>query len=236
VAIAWALALRRTPRRAALCALLAAAIPLAFVAPHAVRLAQHTGGSPLALISGAGGSGDVALLMSLQPPGERRLRDYWSVPLATFRRPSNTAPALQRSVAGLLHASAWADAHGRYLDPAVPAVRTVKSILAVAGVLPTLLIAFGFLRACARRELLAGWFAPLASGALLLGAFLVYTWMLPYASTVKASYLLPALLPVSLLLALALDGLRGAARRLSRALLLGIAAACVAATTYGWWR
>ena len=52
----------------------------------------------------------------------------------------------------------------------------------------------------APRRLVTTWPAHLF-GVLLLGAFVLQTWLVPVYSAVKASYLLPALLPAALLLA-----------------------------------
>ena len=62
----------------------------------------------------------------------------------------------------------------------------------------------------------------------------VQAWTVPHYSAVKASYLLPAILPAALLLASGMEGLpRG--RLAARAALLVLAAGYTALTWYGWW-
>jgi hypothetical protein len=171
--------------------------------------------------------------MAEQPPGERRLGDYLSLPASTFTAPVHTAPGLQRSVPGLLHASLWADGHGQFLPSAVPAVLRAEAALSVAGLLPTGLALLGAVRLARRR---AAADAPaLVFGALLLLAFLRYAWVIPHYSAVKASYLLPALLPGLLLVVEGLAALPGRARRVVRGACVALGWAGLALTWQGWW-
>ncbi len=230
----YAARLRADRRRAAAAAAIAWGVPLLVLAPYYARVVAVSGGSPMAVVSGAALSPEPRAEMIGQPPGERRLRDYFSLPASTFVAPVHRAPGLDRSVPGLLYASLWADGHGQFLPAGVPAVLRAQALLAVAGVLPTALAVLGVVRLARRRDRSTA--APLLFGALLLAAFLRYTWLFPYYSAVKASYLLPALLAGALALAagLAAAGPRG--RALLRAALLAFAVAATAVTWQGWWR
>ncbi len=205
-------------------------------APHALRLLGETGGSPLAVVSGGVGSPDARAAMASQPPGERGLGDYLRVPTATLLRPFYLEPGMLESVPGLLYASTWADAHAALLPPAAdPRILPAQALLAVGGLLPTALALLGGLRALREPRHHPGWLAPFVFAGLLALAFVLQTWLFPHYSAVKASYLLPALLPASYLIGVGLGALAGGARLAVRAALLGLATASTAVTTYGWW-
>jgi hypothetical protein len=70
---------------------------------------------------------------------------------------------------------------------------------------------------------------------LLVAALLAQTWVVPRYSAVKASYLLPALLPFALALAVGVGATRGMLRGFVRALLLLFSAFATGVTWYGWW-
>jgi hypothetical protein len=95
--------------------------------------------------------------------------------------------------------------------------------------------AAGLLRVARNPRRFSAALGPLLFGALLLVALVRYTWVLPAYSAVKASYLLPATLPASLLLAWGLAGLTPRRRAAARGfcLLLALAASCV--LWQGWW-
>jgi hypothetical protein len=231
--LAHGLRLRRTPRQALVAASLAAALPMLVLLPLQARVLGAAGGSPLALVTGAALSPEARAEMAGQPPGERRLADYFFLPLSTFTAPVHSAPGLQRSVPGLLHASAWADGHGQFLPAGVPAVLRAEAALSVAGLLPASLALLGAVRLARRRILDA---APaLAFAALLLVAFARYVQVIPHYSAVKASYLLPALLPALLLVAEGLAALPPRARGAARAGCVALGFAGLAVTWQGWW-
>jgi hypothetical protein len=230
-AATYVLRQRREPRRALACALLVIAVPVALAAPHYLRIAAASRGDPLAFVSGAGLSPDLAFMMSRQPPGERSLGDYAYLPIATLVAPNYQVSGLVRSVPGLLYASVWADAHDVFLGPVFsrtllaqgpvsPRVLHAQAASAILGLVPSALALAGVVRLVRRRDARA--FAPLLFAALLLGSALRYTWILPQFSAVKASYLLPAALPACLALQAGLDGLGGRARAALRAVLLGL--------------
>ncbi len=232
-AATYFLHLRRRPLSALASAGLVALLPVAVAAPFFAETVREAGGSPLGLVTGAASSRAVQEAMAAQPPGERELRDYVFLPLATLNRPVFRGEGMVQSVPGLLYASVWSDAHAHFLIPVTEGILRAESVLAIAGLLPTLLCVFG-------AGLLLRRFDPrtlplLAFAGLLLLAFFRVTWLVPSYSAVKASYLMPALLPAALCLATALDRLRGGWQIAARAALLAIALAGTALTTWGWW-
>ncbi len=225
--------LRRDLRSAALAVGIAGGVALLVAGPFYGRTVLE-GGSLFVVVSGGALSDQLGNEMEVQPPGERRLSDYALLPAATFFAPVFQAPGMTRSIPGLLYASTWADGHAQFLPPSVPAVIRAESALALLGLLPSALALFGLIQIVRRGELEAQ-AGPCLIAAVLLAALLRYTWVLPYYSAVKASYLLPALLPAALALAAGLAHFRGGSRFALRAALLGIAALATAVTTYGWW-
>jgi hypothetical protein len=134
------------------------------------------------------------------PPGERTLRDYLYVPLATFSDPMLTHPDLLHSVWGSTYATAWFDGH-RFLLPrdnrAVTALGTATLLLAL---LPTGAFAIGLLRGTRRvvRDT-NGPDAPLLIyTALTLGGYAYFTWVNPYFAVVKGTSLLSLSLPFAI--------------------------------------
>jgi hypothetical protein len=91
------------------------------------------------------------------------------------------------------------------------------------------------LRILRRPRAHVAWLAPLLLAAGMGVAFVRYTWLLPHYSAVKASYMLPALLPASYVLAQGLVAFGGLCRTVLRALLLLIAGASTLLTWWGWW-
>jgi len=230
----YAWALRASPRRALVGALAVCGVALFLAAPHYARLAARTG-DPMAAVTGAAAAPDLREYMALQPPGERRVADYLRIPAATFTRPVHHAPGLHHSVPGLLYASTWSAAHGALLPLAGPGLDPARRALAALGLLPTALLLVGAVRALRRGALRAALAPQLVFAAGLLAALLAYTWVVPTYSAVKASYLLPAILPGAALLAAGLGALPARARAAARAALLLVAAACTALTAVGWW-
>lgn len=234
VALHAAWRLRAVPSQATRAVALAALPALALLGPYYGLLIAETG-SPMAAVSGGAISPDARAEMATQPPGERHLSDYMTVPAATLLAPFKDAAGMVRSVPGLLYATTWADGHGEFLPPTVPRVVAAAALLSIGGLLPTGLALFGVAVAWRRRREM-GAAAPLfAFAALLLAAFLAQTWALPVFSAVKASYLLSALLPFALLLALGLSAAGPRTRRALRAALLLYSAAAIAVTWWGWW-
>jgi hypothetical protein len=231
-ALAYVLALRATPRRALACAAVLAVVAASCIAPHAVRLARLSGSS-LALVSGAAASAETRALMATQPPGERRLLHYVAIPAATFVHPDADEPSLLDSVTGLLHAQLWADPFGYLWLREGSGALALRRTLALGGLLPTALAIAGAWRIVRRRELRARCAMPLAFGVLLLASLLAYAWLLPVFSAVKASYLLPALLPAGLALSVGLAACAGWTRIAARAGLLALAGLAAVASWPG---
>jgi hypothetical protein len=224
---------RGRPRTALLCGVLVAGLPVLLAAPFYGRLVLAAGGSPLAFVTGAALSPELAVVMNQQLPGERHLLDYLYVPIATFTAPVFAAGALVRSVPGLLYASFWSDAHAHFLLPVYTHVLRAESALVFAGLIPTGLGILGVVRLIRSRD--PSTLPLLAFAGLLLASLLRYTWILPTYSAVKASYLLAAALPATLALASGLVAFRAWPRECLRAALVVIALAGTALTWHGWW-
>jgi hypothetical protein len=233
--LAYVVAARAAPRRALAAAALVVALPLVAASPHYARLLRASGGSLMSVVSGAAMAAQVQEEMRSQPPGERHVGDYFSLPLATFLAPHHSAPGLVRSVPGLLYASVWADGHGEFLPANVPGVLAAAALVTLGGIVPTLLAAAGLLHVLRNPRGVARAFGPLLLGALLLAALVRYTWVLPTYSAVKASYLLPAALPSSLLLAWGLADRSPRVRALARSFCLALSLVASGVLWQGWW-
>ncbi len=231
-AATYALRLRARVPTALAAAALVGALPLGMAGPFFAPTLLAAGGSPAALVTGAASSTALESLMAAQPPSERFLRDYFSFPAAALHAPVFKAEGLIHSVPGLLYASVWSDAHAHFLIPVTEGVLRVESAIAWAGLIPTGLGLLGLGLLLRRRD--PRLIGPLLFAAVMGVALLRYTWILPSYSAVKASYLLPALLPVALCVACGLARLPGGWRQAGRAALLGLGVAGTAVTTWGW--
>ncbi len=230
--LAYLVHARASLPRALLCGTAIALPALLLAAPFYVRVALDGGGSPMSFLSGAAHSPDLALVMSSQPPGQRELWHYLNFPASAIAWPRFDGAGMATSVPGLLHASAWADVHGHYIWITTTTLK-VLPIVSVAGLFATVFACFGLLRIVQRRS--PGELWALLFAGLLFAALLRYSWVLPTYSAVKASYLLPALLPIGLAFASALQALRGRFRSVARGLLLLLAAGDTAFLWFGWW-
>lgn len=228
-----AVRLRSRPRLALGALLLAGTIPLLMLAPFYARLLKETNASLLGIVSSGATSLETGAAMASQPPGDRRLSDYWSIPASIFTAPRVDDPALQRTVTALLFTTIWADGQGQFLP--VDRRASVPRMLVLLGLLPTALALAGLLRIARRPRDYAWTASSMAFAAILTVAFLRYTWVVPRVSAVKASYLLPALLPASIALALGTEALRGPGRAATRVLLLAGAALTSSVLWLGWW-
>ena len=231
----YALGQRQTPGRALAAVALAGGLPLLVASPHYARLLRASGGSLLSVVSAAALTPEVQREMRVQPPGERHLRDYLTLPRATFLAPVHGAPGMERSVPAMLWGSTWADAHGDFLPMDRPAAIGAAAALSTAGLLPMALAAFGLWRVLRSPRSFAGVAGPLIFAAALIVAFLRYTWMLPAYSAVKASYLLPASLSAALVLGLGLDGLGPRARIAARIGCLALSFSATLVLWQVWW-
>ena len=235
VGLAYAWPLRRAGVSFAIRTMLAmSGVALLLLAPHYGRLAIETR-SLLGVIRGGQLADEAGNEMSVQPPGERHLADYVSFPVAALVAPFQNAPGMLHSVPGPLYASTWADGQGEFLPTQVRVVSDAAALAALLGLVPTLLAITGLVRILRRRELRAVAAAPLIFGALLFVAFLAQTWAVPRYTAVKASYLLSALLPAALALAVGMSATGPRLRTLWRSALLGVSAYATFLTWYGWW-
>jgi 4-amino-4-deoxy-L-arabinose transferase-like glycosyltransferase len=139
----------------------------------------------------------------------RRLGDYLRVPLDCGRYPYANVVAPGGLLAGfnpdmqsvpcLTYAGMWFDPFGVRATRTRPDDGVVWGFaLLMAGIVPSLLLAFG-LADVVRRVVASRGRAPeaplLAVTALALPAYAWFTWQVPSLSAVKASYLLPLLAP-----------------------------------------
>jgi hypothetical protein len=233
VVAVYVVGLRRRPRLAIAAVVLLGLLPSLLAAPFYARVLGAGGDSPGSLIvSGGGVAPDLALVMSRQPPGERRFRDYVDFPIAAFGIGSQDA--LVSSVPGLLYAAVWRDPHRVLQRRPSPTYLRAEIVVALAGLLPTVWALAGLARLVRLRWEL-GWPLVLLL-ALLAVAKLRYVWVLPHFSGVKAVYLMQALLPLSFGLAQSIAGSEGRIRGGRAAVLLGIALGGATLTAHGLWR
>jgi hypothetical protein len=221
VVLFYAIRLRREPRRALVAALAAASAPLLLLTPLYAYLVIEAG-SVSAAISGSVASVDARAVMAEQPPGVRDLGHYVSFPAAAVLMPAFRAPGLVDSVPGLFYATLQADAMGDFLPLSERALDAGRA-LALAGLLPTVLVVIGVVRALRAPRRFAWAAGPALFAAILAVAFLSHSWAFPHYSAVKASYALSGCLPAAIALGLGLDALPRRARPWLRAALLAVA-------------
>lgn len=183
----------------------------------------------------------VSQIEAGQAPGERHLRDYATLSPRVIVEPNPMAPHMYRSVWGALYTNLWADTHRESdRERALEAERRVHPawvVMIVVGLLPTGLALLGV--GLAARDARAGRrraiYLPLLllSGAMVL-AIVVFVWIVPRWSAMKAAYGLSLSLPFALFLARAVEELSDRApSRLTAAVCAGLvavagASACVA--------
>jgi hypothetical protein len=136
-------------------------------------------------------------MMFTMPPGERGIGDYLNFPLATFRDPQVLAPDLLHSVWGTTYTTLWFDGHRVMLPRREVMVARMGSLLLVLGLIPTLAFAVGLVRGIRRALREPGGPDTLftAMVGLTLAGYVLFTWQNPWYATLKASYLLGALVP-----------------------------------------
>jgi hypothetical protein len=170
--------------------------------------------------------------------GPRRPSDYLSFSRSVFRHPSvwragdaaqgrSIDPEMQR-VWNLVYAGCWYDPFAVRV-PQARSAEAVGSLLLVAGVVPSLLVAAGFLLATLdlvrRRGRCADAPATVAAWGML-ALFVAFTARAPSLAAAKASYLLPAAAPAALFFA---RGVAALPRRLGAAALVASAGAALLA-------
>jgi tetratricopeptide (TPR) repeat protein len=153
--------------------------------------------------------GDVE---AAQPPGFRSWRDYLVFSPRLFVEPEPRAAHLLHSVWGTLYLNVWADTY-RETDVAggtTPLERRVASWMALLGLAPTALALVGALLAArdAWRGRRRAVYAPLLLlCAVMLAAFVRFTWGVPTWAALKASYCLSLSLPFAVFLARSVEAL-----------------------------
>ena len=140
---------------------------------------------------------EVHALMHTMPPGERSLRDYVYVPLATWTDPQVLHPDLIHSVWGSTYTTLWYDGHRVALPrEALPIARLGTGMLLLA-LLPTCAFGVGLFRGARRAIAQPGGpdtLLVLLTAATLAG-YVYFTWKNPWYATLKGSYLLGMLVP-----------------------------------------
>jgi hypothetical protein len=141
---------------------------------------------------------------------ERRVSDYLWINPASLWRPSiyhvkgkpgarDNRNQAMTNIWGLAYAGMWYDAFGHRVPGALHVDGEYAGpVMTVLGIVPTAVMVIGFLLALAEwiRRRSASPDAPLVAMSLLgLASFVAFTWRAPSAAAVKASYMLPLLVP-----------------------------------------
>jgi hypothetical protein len=170
------------------------------------------------------------------PPGARSARDYLTFPLAVFAHPWVRDPDVIHSVWAGTYATAWFDGQYVFLNHYMSraTAEPLGRLLLALGLVPTAAIVIGGVRALARcvrdRRLLP--YGPLLLGAAAtIAAYVSLNLEGPYYSTVKAHYLLPAVVPLTVFFALSV----AAAPRWLRAVIAANIVLLVAAASAVFW-
>lgn len=136
-------------------------------------------------------------IMKTMPPGERGVRDYLTLPMATWTDPQVLDPDLLHSVWGSTFATVWFDGHRHFLPRDDAATRHAGTALLLLALLPTAAFLAGMGRGLRRwlREP-GGPDGPLLLlVGLTLAGYVAFTWRNPWFATVKGSYLLGLSVP-----------------------------------------
>lgn len=170
------------------------------------------------------------------PPGSRGLADFVRFAPAVFVHPWVLDPEVIRSVWAGTYATAWFDGQYIFLNHymARPTAQRAGQVLLALGVVPTLAVGWGAVRAgraALGERRLTPWVPLLLFTAWAVVAYVYLNVEVPYYSTVKAHYLLPAAVPLTAFFAL---GVAGAPRWL-RALLAADVALLVVVTSVVFW-
>jgi hypothetical protein len=165
------------------------------------------------------------------PTGQRTLSSYLTFDTAVLSHPSYAnGPVLDNVWAGI-YATAWFDAHGGWFFPSAlydSLAYRVGRILMVLGLAPTILVAIGLfqgLRLARSREADAVLLPMLVTTACMLAMNVIYTFENRIFTAVKASYLLPAIVPFSFWFALGLRTVAGWGTLVREATVAGLLAA-----------
>ena len=153
----------------------------------------------------------VAHVENALPAGNRGPRAYLSFDPHIFVNPRYIEPPVIDSVWSGIFGGMWFEVVGAALTPSVQddaGVRWVARLLLVLGVVPTVVTLLG-LGAGVFRSVRRGWddtlVAMLFVSGMVVAMFIVFTHSVPSFTAVKASYLLPAIVPFSFWFALGID-------------------------------
>jgi len=187
-----------------------AGVALALASPYYARN-YRTYGGPFQK------SSDFSLVREVerdQPPGQRSWRDYVNLSPRLFTDPNPLAPHLIHSVWGTLYLSVWAEIFresdsSRRLEAQIQK-RSSSTLIAILGLLPTALMAFGASLAARdvyrgrRREVYVTMLAALALGIVTM---ILYSWVVPRWPAIKAAYIFFLALPFAVFLARSIEAL-----------------------------
>lgn len=173
-----------------------------------------------------------------QPPGARGAADFLSFPAAVFLRPWVIDASLVRSVWAGTYATAWFDGQYSFLNHYLPhdMATAYGRALLVLGVPPTIAMAAGVFEAVAcmwRSRRLEPYLPIVVYGAWSVLAYVHLNVLAPYFSSVQARYLLPAIVPIAVCLAL---GAARAPRALRAVLALDVAVFVALVTAVFWFQ
>ena len=146
------------------------------------------------------------------------------------------AERLRPWIPALVHVGVWGDPVGVFLPLAQPGVKLAMLVLLAAGLGVSAVAMVGAARLVARREIVLRVWPGLALGVFLAVSLLPHAWSVPFFVATKPTYVLPAVLPVGLVLSFGVEAAgRGVRGTVLRGLLLAVAAGGTALTWYGWW-
>jgi 4-amino-4-deoxy-L-arabinose transferase-like glycosyltransferase len=156
--------------------------------------------------------------------GRRDLAAYTSFDTRILRNPTYISGPVLNSVWTGAFATTWYDAEGGWFLPFAlgnPVVTRIGQALLILGLVPTILVLVGMAEGV-RHLIVRGWDDVLvcmaAATVLMLALFVVYTYENRIFTAVKASYLLPAVVPFSFWFTLGLDVSRLLGRACARAI------------------
>ncbi len=172
----------------------------------------------------------------IHPPGARTARDYLSFSPAVFVHPWVRHPDVIHSVWAGTYATAWFDGQYIFLNHYMSraTAEPLGRVLLALGLLPSAAIVLGAFRALAdsvsARRLLP--YGPLLlATAASVAAYVSLNLEVPYYSTVKAHYLMPAVVPFTVFFAIAV----AAAPRWLRAVIAADLAVLVIVASVVFW-
>jgi 4-amino-4-deoxy-L-arabinose transferase-like glycosyltransferase len=205
---------RHDPRRGLRALVVLGLASAAIAGPHYARLFVSLSGSPYDVLAVRAGSQEKEAIATL---------------VHTIAG-ANT----HSSFAALFHTALWGDPTAVFLPRGLETHVLARAVWA-GGLIVTSVAVAGVVRVLVHRELLSRFAVVLLFGVSFAAALVPHAVDRPYIVLTKTNYMLPEALPVGILLALGLDGVRDRARTALRVALLAVAAGGVGLTVYGWW-